>query len=98
METFAAGVAEPRPIRDVERLHADLQVRVPRNLDLTEHAEIPGRDAGSAQAVERRGAEAGLGHGLEGERIEVRVVAADAAEDLDVGLDLVGALSRSPAR
>src|SRR4029453_8456132 len=35
------GVAEARRIRDVERLDADLQVHLPRQLKPAEHAEIP---------------------------------------------------------
>src|SRR5262249_8777363 len=37
----ASGIAEPRPVGHVERLNAQLQVHLPRHVDLTEYPEIP---------------------------------------------------------
>ena len=57
-----------------------------------EDAEIPLRDAGALEDVEAAVSEPRLGHRGEGERIEVRVAAADSAKNLDGALHPVGHL------
>src|SRR5216684_2415056 len=91
----SAGIPELRPIEHVERLEPDLQTRVARHPELPEHAEVPVVDAGTSEHAPRRGAEPRLGNRLESKRIEVSIAAADAAEDLDLRVDLVGALTAS---
>ena len=80
-----------RRVGRVERLQAELQVGF-SDLEGAEQPQIQVRDARPAHGVAPHIAEPDFGDARERRRIEVRSVAADLPEDLDVLLDLVGRL------
>src|SRR4030095_15409228 len=94
----AAWVVELRRVGEVERFGPELQRYFLGDPELTEETEVPAANAGAAQQVPARRAEAEVAgpqtpHRVcEGERVEIGVPCADAAGLRHVALDQIGAL------
>src|SRR5262245_24393294 len=94
----AARVVELRRVGEVERFGAELQRYFLGDPELTEETEVQAANAGSAQQVPARSAEAEVAgpqtpHRVsEGERVEIGIPCADAARLRHVTLDQIGAL------
>jgi len=87
-----AGVAEVGRIGEVKGFGAELEPDALGDGEFAEEADIDVGEAGTIESIEAGGAEAGVGDGAEGEGVEVGKTTAGAAEDLNLILDLIGAL------
>src|SRR5262245_36819999 len=81
-----------RRICRIESFGPELKLDAFRDSELTEESQIQVRRARALQRVEAYGPEPGRVHRREGRRVIIRSSHPDAAELLDFGFDLIGAL------
>ena len=81
-----------RRVRQVERLHPELDGPAAAKAEFAEDAHVEVGEARPAHAVDAGGAEPPLGDGAKCRRVEPRLARPDAAKNLDLVLHLVGKL------
>src|SRR5205085_10921039 len=85
-------IPECRGIRHAEHLDAKLKLEPFGHAEVAEEAAVHVEDTRSAQDVAAAVTEPNIGHGLECQRIEVRLSDSVPAENFDLALDLIGGL------